>query len=172
MVVLTAGQVAAVLHKELAAHGSKARGKKERLVRFDRSHSRPVWGSDIAAFSLVDWREFWASLENCGRPGWPQLIRLSARFVRARDSCLSSRVVATLLREAAADTPAIDVVDADEPLGTLEPNAGGTYQITPALAGTLSEPGKDAIDDEDRNDQVGDHRQIVFIDARALCQTR
>jgi hypothetical protein len=81
-------------------------------------------------------------------------------------------VVATLLREAAADTPAIDVVDADEPLVTLEPNAGGTYQITPALAGTLSEPGKDAIDDEDRNDQVRDHRQIVFIDARALCQTR
>jgi hypothetical protein len=73
-----------------------------------------------------------------------------------------------LLLEAAADTPATDEIDADEPLVTLEPNAGGTYQVTPALAGTLSGPDKDAIDDEDGNDQAGDHQQIVFIDARAL----
>jgi hypothetical protein len=53
MVVLTAGQVARVLHNELAAHGSKTRGKKERLVRFDVTDSRPVWGAEAAAPSLT-----------------------------------------------------------------------------------------------------------------------
>jgi hypothetical protein len=59
-------------------------------------------------------------------------------------------------------------MDVGEPLVTLEPDANGVYQVTPALAGTLSEPGDDAIYGEDRNDQASDHRQIVFLDARAL----
>ena len=51
--------------------------------------------------------------------------------------------------------------DNNEPLVTLEPDADGNYQITP-----------DAVDylgpDEDRTDEIGDHRQIVLLDARAL----
>jgi hypothetical protein len=69
MVVMTAAQVAAVLHKELAAHGSKVRGKNERLVRFDRSHSKP--------YGVPEWRlPLWSigassglRLNTAGAPG-------------------------------------------------------------------------------------------------------
>ena len=71
MVLLTAERVAAVLHRELAAHGSGKRGNRERLVRFDVTHSTatPVvtWGSGSGATPRpIRWREFWAKLEQCG----------------------------------------------------------------------------------------------------------
>jgi hypothetical protein len=52
--------------------------------------------------------------------------------------------------------------DNNEPLVTLEPDADGNYRITADTGDTLGEP------DEDRSDEIGDHRQIVFLDARAL----
>jgi hypothetical protein len=82
MVVLTTAQVAAVLHKQLTAHGSRTRGKKERLVRFDLSHSMvkpPKWGSGATPPQAIGWREFWTTREQCGDAGWPQLIRFWAR---------------------------------------------------------------------------------------------
>jgi hypothetical protein len=52
--------------------------------------------------------------------------------------------------------------DNDEPLVTLEPAADGNYQITPAPPDNLGGSG------EDRTDEIDDHRQIIFLDARAL----
>src|SRR2546421_2240289 len=50
MVVLTSAEVARVLRRELAAHGSPSRGVKRRLVHFDlrKSLNNPAvkWGSD------------------------------------------------------------------------------------------------------------------------------
>jgi hypothetical protein len=43
--LLTTAEVAAVLHRELAAHGSRKRGIKERLVRFDLDRSTVTWGA-------------------------------------------------------------------------------------------------------------------------------
>jgi hypothetical protein len=125
MIVLTAAEVAAVLHKELAAHGSK-KPKKERLVRFDHSKPGPVWGSGTHP-APVGWREFWPALEHCGRIGWPQLIRLPARLTRTRGPYPTSQV-AEMLREA-AEMPA-GQGDTGEPLVTLEPDADGTFQVT------------------------------------------
>lgn len=171
MVVLTAAQVAGVLHRELAAHGSKKRGKTERLVRFDLRGSKTVWGAGTAAPSPVNWRDFWAALEDCGRAGWPQLIRLPARIVRAEGPYQPSQIIA-LLREVSPDMPATDQKYADEPLVTLEPDLEGTYQVTADIVGSLSRTNQDAVDDEDGNDQDNDHRLIVFLDAQRLGQTR
>ena len=164
MVLLTAAEVADVLHKDLTAHGSRRRGTKQRLVRFDLSHSTvtPVitWGSGAAGFPpVVGWREFWRTLERCGRAGWPQLIRLPERIIPAQGLYLPSQVVG-MLREA-ADMLAARQWD-DEPLVTIEPDEDGNYQISP-----------DHVDDldgshNDGTDEPGDNRQIVFLEARAL----
>ena len=163
MVLLTTAQVATVLHRALTAHGSPERGKTARLVRFDLSHStvKPAitWGSGSPAPDPIGWREFWPTLDQCGRVGWPQLIRLPARIIRAHGSYLNSQV-AGLLREAAAGQRD------DEPLVTLEPDENGVYQIAPAADDDLG----GSPDDE--TDQVGDHRQIGFLDARALLRAR
>lgn len=92
MIVLTAAQVASVLHQELAAHGSKERGKTKRLVRFDRSQS----GVPARLPPPVPWRDFWPTLERCGLSGWSQLIRLPARIVWAQVPYPSSDIVEML----------------------------------------------------------------------------
>ena len=171
MIVLSAAQVADVLRKELAAHGKKQRKKRERLVRFDRSQSEPMWGSG-AAVAPIGWREFWPELESCGRVGWPQLIRVPAWFVRKRGPYPTSRIV-EILREAAG-MEAVDL-SAGEELVTLEPDADGTYQIADeAYQATLSPSGSDGDDpeEEDGNDEASDHRLVVFLDARAVLRAR
>jgi hypothetical protein len=105
MVVLTTAQVVAVLGTELAAHGSSSRKNAScRLVRFDM-RSRPsspsrIWGSHATEPSPTDWRQFWTDLQACGRAGWPQLIRLPAHLVGARDYERSE--VVALLSQAGA----------------------------------------------------------------------
>ena len=171
MIVLPTAEVADVLRKELAAHGKKERGKRERLVRFDRSQSEPVWGSGAAA-APIGWREFWPELESCGRVGWPQLIRVPAWFTREPGPYAASRIVENL-REAAGMRPAD--IGTREQLVTLEPGADGTYQVADeTYQATLSPSasGEDEIDEEDGNDEAADHRQVVFLDARALLRAR
>jgi hypothetical protein len=164
MVLLTTAQVATVLHKDLMAHGSPKRGKKRRLVRFDLSHSavspRITWGSGAPPPKPIGWREFWPTLEECGRDGWPQLIRLPAWMAPDPDSYLPSSFVFGLLREAA--TSQWD----DQDLVTLEPDENGNYQIAPAPDDNLI--GSPA----GQGDQIDDHRQIVFLDARVLFRAR
>jgi hypothetical protein len=167
MVVLTAAQVAGVLHTELAAHGSPTRGKKTRLVRFDLRHSpaRPVvtWGSGATPPTVVRWRDFWTALDQCGRVGWPQLIRLPAGLTPPPHRYTRSQVVGLL--RAAAHMVASGEWDDDHPLVTLEPVADGEYQVAPD-SGDLGEPL------EDRTDESDDNRQLLFLDAGALFRAR
>jgi hypothetical protein len=164
MVVLSAAEVAAVLQPELRAHNCRRRGSRERLVEFDSRNSlNPTWGPRHSARAdpngLIGWLDFWSELEQCGRAEWPQLIRLPARLVQPRISLPLSQV-AELLQEA-ADLLATHW-DRNDALVTLEPDTEGSYQVARDASGNLGES------DEDRPDEIGDHRQIVFLNARAL----
>jgi hypothetical protein len=176
MVVLTAGQVAAVLHRELAAHGSKKRRTTKRLVQFTvnpgQRKTTCTWGPSKKASGPepVSWLDFWAELHQCGRPGWPQLIRLPARGITNVRGPYASRQVAVMLRDAAARPPA--EWDNDEPLVTLEPDAEGNYQITEDPGEDLRRYGVDAAAEDGADKVYDDHRQIVFLDAWALHDTR
>jgi len=148
-----------VLHEDLMEHGKPERGTKRRLVRFDLNHSTVSWGSGAPPPETIGWREFWPMLEECGRDGWPQLIRLPARMAHP-DPYLTSDFVAGRLREAATDQWD------DQDLVTLEPYESGNYRIAPAPGDNLGgSPAGQA-------DQIDDHRQIVFLDARALFRAR
>jgi hypothetical protein len=56
--------------------------------------------------------------------------------------------------------------DEAEPLVTLEPDEDGRYQVTPALADDVRRS------PADETEEIGDHRQIVFLDAKALLRAR
>jgi len=163
MLVLTTQQVATVLSQELKAHGSAKRGTKERLVRFDsKDPSKTAWGPAgrrPSAPKTVSWLNFWNVLEECGRSGWPQLIRLPERATRAQGR-YQPRQVATMLRET------VETRDY-EPLVTLQPDADGNYQVTPDPVGDLGRSGE-----EEDVGEPGDNRQVVFLDARALLRAR
>jgi hypothetical protein len=166
MVVLTAAQVSAVLHAELAVHGSAKRGTKKRLVRFDlrRSGARPVvtWGSGTMAPATVGWRDFWPALEQCGRAGWPQLILLPAPLVPPSRRIPRARVMG-MLRAAAAVIPDADWYGED--LVPLEPDEEGNFQVTRESRRQLGEP-------EDRaGDVEEDRRLLVFLDALTLLRS-
>jgi hypothetical protein len=55
----------------------------------------------------------------------------------------------------------------DEQLVTLEPDADGNYQIPRARADNIGLTDEDRVG-ADRTDEIADHRQIVFLDAKAL----
>jgi len=147
MVVLTAAQVATVLQPELAAHGSKNRGTKKRLVQIDSKNLEiPTWGPSISSRAapspgLIGWREFWS------------------------EHFYTRRQVVEMTREAAAIFSAQP--GNSEQFVTLEPDAEGNYQIPRARADNIGITDDDRAD-EDRTGEIGDHRQVVFLDARAL----
>jgi hypothetical protein len=74
------------------------------------------------------------------------------------------------LLEEAANMPAAQW-DNGERLVTLEPDSDGNYQITQAPADSLSGSDEETAT-EDEADEVGHHRQIVFIDAWTLLGAR
>jgi hypothetical protein len=177
MVVLTTGQVAKALRRELNAHGSRARGSGKRLVRFDvKNPTNTVWGdpaSPAASPHVINWLDFWNELEHCGRDDWPQLIRLPALLVarRREDAATGTGVytreeVVLMLRQA-ADFPG-QRRDDSVPFVTLEPVEDGVYRVTGELSDELGqpEPGDDAIGVPD------DSRQVVFLDSRTLFHSR
>ncbi|MFC5924312.1 hypothetical protein [Micromonospora vulcania] len=164
MTVLPTSAVARVLRQDLERHGSPRRGKKSRLVRFDlrKSTSNPtvVWGSGAATPPTVGWRTFWQELEQCGRAGWPQLIRIPATFIRPRVAYRQSDLIG-LMREAAY-TGAFNEWSDDSELVTLEPTEQRVYQIGSDSNLGLAEPQSDGAD------ETADHRQVVFVEAGAL----
>jgi hypothetical protein len=169
MVVLPAADVAAVLQPELAAHNSRKRGSRKRLVEFDPADPmNPTWGpaNSVGADpkGLIGWLDFWAELDRCGRADWPQLIRLPARILPSRASLQHSEV-AQLLQE--AESMLIDQWNDNERLVTLEPDADGSYQVARDVDDQVAR-GRTGEPDEDRPNESDDHRQIVFVNARAL----
>jgi hypothetical protein len=172
MVVLTTGQVADMLRRELNAHGSRARDSKAQLVRFDvKNPANDVWGDPVspaASPEVINWLDFWYELEQCGRDDWPQLILLPSLLVQRRDSTAEDpgvythEEVAVMLRQAADYLP--PGRDGNLPLVILEPVGDGLYRITGELSDEQAqpEPGDDAVDVPD------DNRQVVFLGARTL----
>jgi hypothetical protein len=124
MLVLTTQQVAVILAKPLATHASRKRGVRARLVRF-ASGSAPIWGTGGAGDpGTVRWLDFWALIDRCGRPEWPQVIRLPARLAGRWDA-FSYRDLTALLSAAGRENP-----DAhEEDLVRFEPNQGGEYWL-------------------------------------------
>ena len=164
MILLTTAQVATVLQHDLAAHGSRKRNTKRRLVRFDlsRSTAKPAitWGSGVATPQTIDWLEFWPTLEQCGRDGWPQLIRLPERIMPPQGP-YSRPQVEGLLRQAAYMLTT-DEWDHNEPLVALEPAEDRNYQILRDAADVFG------ISPDDGTGRGNDNRLAIFLDAQAL----
>jgi hypothetical protein len=163
MVVLPSAAVASVLSPELAQHGSRDRGTRGQLVRFDGG--KPSWGSGANDPGTVAWRDFWPEIERCGRSGWPQLIRLPAGLLRARNP-YSPEQIRALLR--VATTEEGRVAFRDDQLVTLEPDADGNYQVPVAIADDSATMVTAGSGGEDRSSAPDDHRVAVFLDAHAL----
>jgi hypothetical protein len=173
MIVLTTGQVANVLRRELNAHGSWTRGSRKQLVQFDvKNPANTVWGdpaSPAASPEVINWLDFWYELEQCGRDDWPQLIRLPAFLVDGRrdDAVMNSGVytreeVAVMLRQA-ANYPRPER-DGNLPLVILEPVEDGVYRI----AEELSDEQAQLEPDDDVAGIPDDNRQVVFLDSKTL----
>jgi hypothetical protein len=173
MIVLTTGQVADVLRRELNAHGSRNRGRRSRLVQFDaKNHANTVWGdpaSPAPSPSVINWLDFWYELDQCGRDDWPQLIRVPAFLLDRRhhdagtDSGIYTREeVAVMLREA-ANHPDPERTG-DLPFVTLEPVEDGVYRIAEEFADEPAQPEPD----DDVASIFDDNRQVVFLDSRML----
>jgi hypothetical protein len=173
MVILTADQVAGVLRNELAAHNSEDPCKK-RLVRFGPYNKKTKrcdaeWGDDgRAADPLpVGWLDFWDEIDQCGRPGWPQLIRIPAQFLDGSGRGPYGREqIAAMLREVANMQ---DRVFDSEQLVTLQTDEDGNYGEPRSLADYGRRTDKD---EQEEVDGVDDNRQIIFIEARALFGAR
>jgi hypothetical protein len=163
MAVLPSAAVASVLSRELAQHGSRNRGTRRQLVRFDGG--KPSWGSGASDPGTVAWRDFWPEIERCGRSGWPQLIRLPAELLRARKPH-SPEQIRALLRVATSEEGR--VAFRDDQLVTLEPDADGNYQVPVAIADDSATMGTAGSGGEDRSSEPDDHRVAVFLDAHVL----
>jgi hypothetical protein len=164
MVVLTSAQVADVLCGELKSHCSSVRGTKARLVRFDLRMSAlgptGVWGAGTSPLKALGWRDFWTTLEQCGRPDWPQLIRVPSKLLGARR--VLWREVAHLMTEAAV----MSATDwQDEDLALLEPDGDGGYVVSPTAVDQPSQ--RLEVDDG-----LDDSRQVTFLGADALYPKR
>lgn len=149
--VLTAAEVEAVVRPLTSTSGPR----HVPLVTFTPPGGPTVWGRGAAAPpSPTRWRDFWWTLERCGLPRWPQLIRLPKRLATevSKGSGLS---YVQALQEAADPDARWEPAD----LVTLGPGVNGGFKRVkiPAFQGE---------DDQDSEDEsVGDNRQIVFMDA-------
>ena len=163
MVVLTAAQVAGVLSRELAAHGSGKRDKAARLVRFDVNDPKPAWGASgkAAAPRVIRWRDFWPALDRCGQTGWPQLIRIPKWLIK-EDGSYQPDEVLTLLRQS-AESFEVEQVGRGS-LVTLEHDSNGNYRIPRDYGDQLAGADDDAPVDGGAGGDA-DHRQCVFLDA-------
>lgn len=157
MVVLTTAQVAAVLRSELVGHGGRVRGTKACLVRYRRTGSRALrtvtWGSGAPAPATTGWRDFWQAIDQCGRPGWPQLVRVPAPTDPATK--FTAADVRWMLTTSTVWEP-------DQDLITLAPDDHGLYR--PAAA-PETEPDDSPVDP---STEAVDHRVAVFVDAKVL----
>jgi hypothetical protein len=161
--VLTARQVAAVLATELAHASAMTGGEPSRqqktLVKYKLPKASPgeppttSWGHNGQATppDVVWWRDFWSELVKCGRPGWPQIIRIPA------DGPLAGPLSRTQVLQRLQYAQFGDGERGQE-MWTLEPDADD--QFVP-------------IDQQRRtpdsaNDGVQEFRQVVVLDAQAL----
>ncbi|HEX9359097.1 MAG TPA: hypothetical protein VF933_35470 [Streptosporangiaceae bacterium] len=172
MVAMTTQQVATLLDAELEKHGSTERGKTKPLVRFEvtisgvgrKRETKATWGpgkKKIDPPPVIHWADLWTELKGCGRPGWPQLIRLPAWLVRDRAS-YSHEQLAWALRNSTAEI-SHGQQRGELPLVTLEPDDNGNY-FHDRTAG--DEPVGRRPSPAGR--RAEDHRTVVFLDASEI----
>lgn len=168
MVVLTTGEVARILRRELSAHGGRPpRPTKTTLVRVDLGPAGSTRGTSItwgrrglAARGVVPLRDFWNEINRCGRAGWPQLVRLPQGHIAGGTRRLQRERVLTLLREAAT-------WEGDGELATLEPAGQGEgYRISSGLSGDFNPPEGEI--QEANEVGVEERRTCVFLEAEAF----
>jgi hypothetical protein len=168
MVVMTTGQVAAVLDTELRKHGSTKRKKTESLVQFEvtilpngKRSTKATWGRgkvEMDPDPVIGWVDFWTELKRCGRAGWPQLIRLPAWMLEPGGS-YEREQLASLFKRSMTNASASQQ-DREVRFVTLEPDRDGNYFAVrtdgdEAVGATADVTGEGA----------GDHRTVVFLDA-------
>lgn len=161
MIVMTANEVASVLSKEVAAHAGTARGHRKRLVQFTTHAKRPTtasWAWGAKAPVTYRWRDFWKVLEGCGETGWPQIVRLPSSYARARTH-LSRREVFEAMTQSADNIRTGEIYQ--EPLLNFETDGENGFRLIPETDHD-NVRNFESIEDE--------HRQVVFLDARAMRQ--
>ncbi|WP_261570746.1 hypothetical protein [Frankia gtarii] len=169
MVVLTTKQVASVMGKALAEHGSSKRGIEKRLVRFEANRDSS-WGPGRRSVSdpgLTRWLDFWDMIDQCGQPDWPQLVRVPARL--AVSDHYSSTQVLPLLRQAAGF--GTEQKTSIGELWSLAADGDGVYRIVRSSDGHALGAGSAREVDGDevrRRAREADHRIVVFLDAKAF----
>ena len=159
MIVMTAREVATVLSTQVRAHRGTKRGNRQRLVQFTTRPYKPStakWGSGGKQPVTYSWRDFWKKLEECGDSDWPQVIRVP-KSAAANQTHLSRSQVRTAMISAAKYVESGEKYH--EPLVTFESDDSDGFQ--PATPSDGDEVGI-------LENHEDDHRQIVFLDARAM----
>lgn len=108
MIVMTAKEVASVLSTQVAAHKGTKRGNRQRLVTFtvhpNKKPSTAKWRSGGKPPTSYAWRDFWAKLEQCGEPDWPQVVQIQ-KSAAAGQTHLSRAQVRAAMNSAAGAHP-------------------------------------------------------------------
>jgi hypothetical protein len=179
MVAMTTRQVAEILDADLKQHGSTARKTKKPLVQFEVTISadgktrktKATWGPGkrvITPDPVIAWTDLWTELAQCGREGWPQLIRLPMWMVRAGGPYSREQLVSLL------EQGKVSLSDVhwgrDVPFATLEPDDDGNF-VARADADVLEEAQGDEPEGtvpDAADEGVEDNRTVVFLDSSEL----
>ncbi|WP_216896595.1 hypothetical protein [Nocardia alni] len=157
-VAMPARDVAKVLAGPLKRHGSPNLGVRERLLTIDvdpSKRTRIVHWAATPSRPLVQWREFWDRIQECGAIDWPQRIVVAADALpRAKSSLSYQEARAALVWDMGGEQNAELVI-----LDLVEPNQ---YVVRERLTTAVFEV------DESADGQGYDHRAVVFMDATLL----
>jgi hypothetical protein len=161
MVVMPAADVAAVLGPKFDLRVQPDPKATARLVRYDMSVPHPLrretWATPLPVHSRpLKWRRFWDELQHCGRPGWPQLVRLPSGILPP-----GGRFSATTVLEMLGEVRGPGQYGAND-LIDLVPDSDGGFRRSPTeeLGRTLT------IDAEPTGAE--EHRQLVYLDASEM----
>ncbi|WP_133787351.1 hypothetical protein [Kribbella sp. VKM Ac-2571] len=161
MVVMPAADVADVLGPKFDPRVQPGRNASARLVRYDMSVPHPLRRETWATRPPVHmrplkWRLFWDELEHCGRPGWPQLVRLPSGILPSSRR-FNARTVMEMLSEVRGEGEyeARDLIE-------LVPDGDGGFRRSPTeeLGRSLTIDAGPAGTEE--------HRQLVYLDASEM----
>lgn len=159
MIVMTAKEVASVLSAKVSAHKGTTRGNHQPLVTFTVHPNKPStakWHSGRRAPTTYPWRDFWTKLEQCGDSGWPQVVQIQ-KSAASGQTHLSRSQVRAAMNSAAGKIQTGQKFQ--EALVTFESDGSEGFRRATPLDGDGAE-----IEETD-NDE---HRQVVFLDARAI----
>lgn len=147
---MTTDQVAAVLNTHLAKYHAGGTSKAT-LVRFNfNTGTRQTTWADGKPHRTIPWQSLWADLDVCGRPNWPQILRVPASLARSDVPVLHADARG-LLAEAR---------NIDGELVTLGSTGEGSFA-------RVDEPSAYRDDLTDSDERI-DHRIAVVLGTEAL----